>query len=134
MMRNRIRLAAGIDAGSLRTRVMILLVDDTYVRYLGSGEVESRGWSKSRIADQNAMSESIRLAAREAERNAQISIDAAVVGVGGTSIEGWNNHGVYELSRPREVDAADMSYSVDLACKVRLEEVRDLLHVFPQDF
>ena len=79
------RLAVGIDVGSNRTRCAICIVEDGELRFAGYGDAHSRGWTKGRIADQNEISESIRLAVTEAERLAQISVDGAVVGIGGSS-------------------------------------------------
>jgi cell division protein FtsA len=76
----------------------------------------------------------VKAAAREAERQAQIGFDAAVVGLGGDAIKGANARGVYELGRPRQIDESDMRYAVELACRVRLEDDRILLQVLPQDF
>ena len=70
----------------------------------------------------------------EAERRAQVSVEGAVVGVGGTSIEGMNSRGLYEFGRPREIDPGDLNYAVELASKVRLQEDRLVLQVVPQDF
>lgn len=134
MAGSRVRLAVGLDAGSSYTRCVVCVVEDGKIRFLGSGEVESKGWAKSRIADRDAMSECIRQAAREAERQAQISFDAAVVGLGGEAVKGANARGVYEFGRPREIDDSDMRYAVELACRVRLEDDRILLQVLPQDF
>jgi cell division protein FtsA len=41
---------------------------------------------------------------------------------------------VYEFGRPREIEPGDMTYAVELASRVRLQEDRMLLHVMPQDF
>ena len=79
MAGSRVRLAVGLDAGSAYTRCVVCVVEDGKIRFLGSGEVESKGWTKSRIADRDVMSECIRQAAREAERQAQISFDAVVL-------------------------------------------------------
>jgi cell division protein FtsA len=128
------RLAVGLDAGSGKTRCVVCLVEDSRIRFLGAGEVASRGWVKSRIKEQQQMSESIRLAAREAEKNAQVSLESVVVGMGGTAIDGANAMGRYEFGRPREVEQSDMGYAVELACRVQLENDRTLLQVFPQDF
>lgn len=131
---SRPQLAVGLDAGSAGTRCVVCAVEDGRIRFLGSGEVESRGWAKSRIADRDQMSESVRLAAREAERQAQISFEAVVVGLGGSAVSGANARGVYEFGRPREIEDSDMRYAVELACRVRLEDERILLQVLPQDF
>ena len=128
------RLAVGIDSGSARTRCTICVLEDSELRFLGHGEAVSRGWVKGRIADHTALSESIRLAVTEAERLAQISVDAVVAGIGGAAIDGANSRGVYEFGRPREVESSDLGYAVERATRVRLEEDRLLLQVFPQDF
>ena len=133
-MSNNSRYAVGIDAGSQRTRCVVCLVEDSSVRLIGYGESTSRGWGKARVSDQGAVSESIRAAVEEAEASAGISIDAAVVGVGGVAVESANSRGLYEFGRPREIDAGDLGYAVELASRVRLEDDRLMLQVVPQDF
>ena len=44
----------GLDAGSRRTRLVVFLLEDEAVRFLGCGASESYGWIKGRIADQGA--------------------------------------------------------------------------------
>jgi len=124
----------GIDAGSSKTRCVVCLLENSRLQFLGYGEAPARGWAKSRITDQNGVAESIRNAVAEAERLAQVSVESAVVGIGGAAIEGANGRGVYEFGRPREVEAGDLGYAVERATRVRLEEDRLLLQVFPQDF
>jgi cell division protein FtsA len=126
--------AVGLDVGSSRTRCLVCLLDDSRLRYLGHADVPSAGWSKGRISDQGAATESIRVAVTEAERCAQVSVEGAVVGVGGASIEGMNGRGLYEFGRPREIDPGDLNYAVELASKIRLQEDRIILQVAPQDF
>jgi len=133
-MANDRNLAVGIDAGSAYTRCLICTLEDGYVRLLGYGSSESRGWSKGRLTDQMAVLDSVIEAVQEAERRAHVSIEGAVVGIGGGAIESSNSRGVYEFGRPRDVASDDMTYSVELASKVRLEEGRLLLQVVPQDF
>ena len=113
---------------------MVMALEDGRIRLLGFGESPSRGWVKGRLADHQALVESIREAVKEAERTGQVSVDEVVVGLGGTSVEGVHSRGVYEFGRPREVSNSDMAYAVELACRVRLEEDRMLLQVFLQDF
>jgi len=127
-------LAVGVDAGSDRTRCAIAVLESSELRFLGYGEAVSRGWVKGRIADQGPLSESIREAVTEAEGLAQVSVEGAAVGIGGSAIEGANSRGVYEFGRPREIEAGDLGYAVERATRVRLEENRLLLQVFPQDF
>lgn len=128
------QLAAGLDAGSKFTRSLVGLVENARLRLLGYGEVESSGWSKGRIADQQALAESIRGAMREAESSAGVSVESVVVGVGGATVRGMDNRGLYEMGRPREIDEVDVRYAVELASRVHLPADRIMLQMCPQDF
>lgn len=128
------RYAVGLDVGSAHTRCVISLLEDGMMRYLGHATSDSAGWVKGRISDQPAATESIRATVMEAERRAGASIEGAVVGVGGSTVEGYNNRGLYEFGRAREIDTGDLNYAVELAAKLRLHEDRLVLQVAPQDF
>jgi cell division ATPase FtsA len=80
-------LAVGVDAGSSRTRCVIGILDEGYLRLLGYGEAASvGGWVKGRLSDQTAVRDSILDAVQEAERKAGVTVDAAVAGIGGVAI------------------------------------------------
>jgi len=130
----KIQLAVGLDAGSSRTRCVVCALDGDQLRYLGHGLAPSAGWSKGRVTDQEAVSESIHAAVTDAERSARISVEAVTVGVGGADVHGGQGRGLYEFGRPRQIDAEDLAYTVALAAEVRLEQDRMLLHVSPQGF
>lgn len=127
-------LAVGIDAGSAHARCLVLGVEKECLRYLGHGEQVSRGWSKSRLADQEAVAESIRWAVREAESVARMQIESAVMGLGGSGVGGGPAQWTYELGRPRRLELADLEYAIRRASRVQMEADRLLLQVFPQDF
>jgi cell division protein FtsA len=126
--------AVGLDLGSSRTRCVVCLVEDERLRFLGRGESESSGWVKSRIADQNAVTECILGALAQAESQSQISLDAATVGFGGTTVRGANSRSRIELGRPREIEQRDINRALDRAWKVQLHDDRMVLQLFPQDF
>jgi len=126
--------AIGLDLGSSRTRCAVCLVEDERLRFLGYGECESHGWVKSRIADQNAVTECILEVLRQAESRAQISVEAATVGFGGTTVRGANSRSRIELGRPREIEQRDVNRALERASKVQLREDRTVLQLFPQDF
>jgi cell division protein FtsA len=126
--------AIGLDLGSSRTRCVVCLVEDERLRFLGHGECQSRGWMKSRIADQNAVTECILEVLRQAEAHAQVSIEAATIGFGGTTVRGANSRSRIELGRPREIEQRDVNRALDRASKVQLREDRVVLQLFPQDF
>ncbi|MEP7353369.1 MAG: cell division protein FtsA [Acidobacteriota bacterium] len=129
-----VKLAVGLDAGSSRTRCVICALEEQNLRYLGHGMATSSGWVKGRITDQEAAADAIRVAVREAERSAGVSVEALTVGVGGSSIRGAQSRGLYEFGRPREIAQDDMSYVMRMASDVMLERDRRVLHALPQDF
>jgi len=133
-MSTKAQFAVGLDLGSSSTRCLILLLESGRLRYAAHSEILSDGWTKGRLADQQAVTACVRAAVREAERRAQISIDKLVVGLGGGGIEGCNSRGIYEFGRPRPITIDDMEYAVARSEHVRLEEDRLILHLFPQDF
>ncbi|HXF27557.1 MAG TPA: cell division protein FtsA [Bryobacteraceae bacterium] len=133
-MSNKPQYAVGLDAGSSSTRCVIGSVEDGRLRYLGHGEAPSLGWSKGRIADPQALSESIAESVHEAEMASGASIEGMVAGVGGAGVSGFHNRGVYEFGRPRPIEQEDLTYAVERAARVRLEDGRCLLQLFPQDF
>ena len=120
--------------GSAWTRAVVAVVEDNRVRYLGHGEIESLGWTRGRIADQQAISACMQAAVQQAEAEARVSIDGLVAGIGGSSVDGDNHRGVYEFGRPRPIAAEDLQYAAERASRVRMDDGRCLLHVFPQDF
>lgn len=133
-MPDRTPLAVGLDLGSAFTRCIILAMEDGRLKYRGHGEVASTGWSKSRLTDQQALTACVQAAVRRAEFEAQAVVDAMVVGIGGSSVDGHNVRGLYEFGRPRAITLEDMAYAVERAEMVRLEEDRMILQLFPQDF
>lgn len=126
--------AAGLDAGSRNTRLVVLAVEDGCLRFLGGASVASQGWVKGMIADQGAVAASILDALREAEAAAGVSIESVVVGVGGPGVRGANGRGVMDWGHPREIEQRDINRAVDRAMRVQLPEDRMLLQLFPQDF
>jgi cell division protein FtsA len=128
------RYAIGLDVGSARTRCVVCVYEDESLRFLGHSDVPSAGWTRGRVADAVAVADSIRRCVAEAERKAGVSVEAAVMGTGGSGIEGSQSRGLYEFGRPREIDPGDLTYAVELASKMRLNEDRLIIQVAPQDF
>src|SRR5580698_11322010 len=126
--------ATGVDAGSTNTRCVISLLEDQRLRLVGYGSVPSEGWSKSRIADQQAVSECVLAAVEEAEAMAQTAIETVVAGVGGLTVRGANSRGRMDLGRPREIEQRDINRAMDRALRIQLPEDRIVLQLLPQDF
>ena len=125
--------AVGLDAGSAWTRCVICRLEDNRMRFLGCASAPSKGWVKGLIADQNAVSECMLAVLREAERNAQVSVEGAVVGVG-AAVRGANCRGLHDLGRVRTVEQRDVNRAMERARRVRLPEGAMILHMSPQDF
>jgi cell division protein FtsA len=125
---------AGLDVGSRRTRLVICVLENGRLRFLGCSAVESEGWLKGRIADQRAVSATILTALRQAEAAAGISLESVVVGMGGQTVRGANGRGVVELGHVREIEQRDVNRVVDRSSRVQLQEDRMVLQLFPQDF
>ncbi|MGA3016691.1 MAG: cell division protein FtsA [Bryobacteraceae bacterium] len=126
--------AAGLDAGSGKTRLVVCTLEDGRLRFLGCSAVPSQGWLKGRIADQRAVSASILEALGQGEAAAGTPIESVVVGLGGPTIRGANSRGVLELGYVREIEQPDINRVVNRASRVQLQEDRMLLQLFPQDF
>jgi cell division protein FtsA len=126
--------AAGLDAGSGKTRLVVCTLEEGRLRFLGCSAVPAQGWLKGRIADQRAVTASILAALGEAESAAGIAIESVVVGLGGPTIRGANSRGVLELGYVREIEQPDINRVVNRASHVQLQEDRMLLQLFPQDF
>jgi cell division protein FtsA len=130
---SKTRIAAGLDLGSTSTRIVVCALSDQSVRFLASGEATVQAWNKGRIADPEALANSIRYALNEAEDRANLSLDSVLVGVGGT-VAGVNSRGLYEFGRRREIEAGDLRYAIELAARMRMEDERQVLQICPQDF
>jgi cell division protein FtsA len=126
--------AAGLDAGSRTTRLVICVLEDGRLRVVGCAAAESQGWIKGKIADQRAVTDTILAALREAEALAGASVESVVVGMGGPTVRGANGRGVMELGQVREIEQRDVNRVVDRASRVQLQEDRMVLQLFPQDF
>jgi len=133
-MAREIQTGVGIDVGSNFTRCVICVVEDGYQRLVGYADAPSNGWSRGRISDPEAVSASIQKAIENAELRAQLLVDTATVGVGGSTISSGNSRGLYEFGRPREIEGRDLHYAVQLSTEVQLEHDRFLLQAAPQDF
>jgi len=130
----KVQLAAGLSAGRSRMRAVVCAVEDSCLRFLGSGEAASRGWNRGRIADPEAISTSMAAAIGEAERRAGVHARGYVLGIGGEGVQGKNARGLYEFGHKREIVPEDLDYVILRATQGRLDEGRVILQVLPQDF
>ena len=134
MPNRKFEIAAGLDTGSACTRCVVGSLENGRLRYVGHGEVRSSGWSRGRIVDQHALTSDVQTAIQRAESIQKVSVEGVVAGIGGAGVQGFNNRGVYEFGQPRQVTSDDLKYAVERAIRIRLEDGRSMLQLFPQDF
>lgn len=132
-MASKAKLAVGLDLGASATRAVICSLEEDTLHFLGYGVAPVQAWNRARLADSQALVDSIRFALHEAELRAQVSPESAVIGIGG-SVAGMNSRGLYEFGRRRDIEPGDLRYAVELGSRVRLEDDRQVLQICPQDF
>src|SRR5262249_28941446 len=110
------------------------LLEDERLRLLGHASALSPGWAKSRIVDQQAVSECILSVVEAAEKMAGVQLETIVAGIGGLSVRGANVRGRWDMGRPREITQKDINRAMDRAMRVQLQEDRMILQALPQDF
>ncbi len=127
-------IAAGIDTGASHTRCVLCRMDGSRVHFLGAGTTESRGWEKSRIVDQQAISRCVLKVVQQAEGMAGQQIETITAGFGGLTARGANTRSRSDFGRPREIEQGDVNRSMKSALRVALAEDRMVLQLLPQDF
>ena len=124
-----------LDAGSAKSCVLVAELQDGVLRYRGHGIERSKGMRKGLIAELGPAADAINQAALTAERLTKMSIETAIVGVGGTHVRGVNSRGGISMgSRMREITREEVRAAVDRARSVALPADREILHLLPQEF
>ncbi len=135
MANTQSNLITVVDLGSSETRIVVAEVVGGALHYRGHGIARSAGLRKGVIMNLAEVAASIHEAAEQAEASAQVVVDRATVGIGGSHIKGINSHGVLSLgSRPRDVRREDVRAATDTARSISLPADREVLHLLPQQF
>jgi cell division protein FtsA len=133
---NKESLIVALDVGSAKTSTIIAqAASEGELSCLGLGAAETKGLRKGQVSNLDLASASIRQSVEEAERQAGVPVESAILGVGGGYIAGFNSRGGMGLgSRARDVTRDDVRRVVDAARQVRLPDGAEVLHVLPQGF
>jgi len=124
----------GLDLGSSHTRCVVGVEENARLRCASYGSARSGGWRKGVIVDQDPVLQSIEQAVAEAEGNGGLSIESAVVGVGGTVTSAVSRSGVNLPSRSHEIARESVNEAVKAAARARLGDDRLLIQAIPIDF
>ncbi len=135
MANSQSNLITVVDLGSRETRIVVAEVSEGVLQYRGHGVAPSAGLRKGVIVNLAEVAASIHQAAELAEASAQVVVDRATVGIGGSHIKGINGHGAHSLgSRARDVRRDDVRAATDAARSISLPADREILHLLPQEF
>ena len=133
----REQIFVGLDVGSSAIRVVIGKQESEigHPSIIGVGEAPSLGIRRGVIVDIDEAVSSISEALEKAERMTGLSIDHAVVSVGGAHINAQESHGVVAVARADgEVTENDVVRVVDASQAISIPSNREILHVIPKTF
>ena len=123
------RIISGIDIGTTKVAVVIAewVIAEKQINILGVGEAPSKGLKKGIVVNMNQTVESLTNALSTAERQADVEVDGAFVGITGDHIRGINYSGVITVSKGRnrqpvgqEITQEDVQRVLDHAQSINL--------------
>jgi cell division protein FtsA len=102
---------------------------------IGVGQAPSSGIRRGVIVDIDEAVSSVSEALENAERMTGLTIDHAVVSVGGAQITSQESHGVVAVARADgEITENDVVRVVDASQAISIPSNREILHVIPKNF
>jgi len=135
-------ITVGIDIGTYQVKVVVteLLKENgkSIPRILGTGIAESKGLRHGYIINTEDVTESVSLAASQAEKSSGISIRRAYISVGGVGLSGVISVGQTVISRADlEITELDITKVAD-ACEAEIPPAliqnRRILHAIPVSY
>lgn len=126
-------ILASLDLGSSKISVVVAECGEGGLDVIGIGSVPSTGLRKGVVVNIDSTVRAIRAALDQAEAMAGVEIQTVFVGVGGSHIRGFNQHGVVAIAN-REVQREDIERVLEQTRAVPLTADRQVLHVLAQEF
>lgn len=142
-MKEEKQFITGIDIGTTKIAVVIAEISekDDSMNILGVGEAPSQGLKKGVVVDMNQTVESIQAALSTAEKQADVEVEGAFVGITGEHIKGINYSGVITVSKGntrqpigQEINKDDIRRVLEHAQSINLSPDRRILHVLSRDY
>ncbi len=146
-MNSKQETITALDLGNSMTRAIIAEVpggspvglNDAALplRFLGYGEVRSRGWHKGSLSDIDLAAASVRGALEKAEQMAGgVVVESAILGTGGPHLSGLSSRAGIRLapSFPREIRREDLHQVMQDARNIPLAADREIIHLVPKEF
>lgn len=133
----RDNILCSLDIGSNNVRAVVAqaVFGQDKPQILGVGVAPSFGLRRGVVVDIGETVRSIKQAVDEAEKSAGISIDNALVNIGGNHISCRSSRGVVAVSRADgEISEEDKERAIKAAKAISIPQNRELLHVIPRYF
>ncbi len=137
------KIISGIDIGTTKIAVVIAEWNkkNDEISILGVGESPSYGLKKGIVVNMDQTVKSINEAISLAEKQADIEVNSAFVGITGDHIKGINYSGVITISKTnnrqamgQEITSRDIDRVLENAQSINLSPDRRILHVLSRDF
>lgn len=130
-------IIVGIDIGSFHTRTVIVqsFPKEELPRVVGVGVSESAGVRKGVIVDLDEAAKSINDSVEKAEKNSGITVEHAVLSIGGSHITSQNSKGVIAVGRADgEVEEDDVERVINAAQAISIPPNKEILHIIPKSY
>ena len=134
---SRKNIICGIDVGSSNVRTVIaqLISSEEKPRIIGVGVAPSLGVRKGVIVNIEETLEAVNESLEKAERTAGVTIDDAIVSIGGSHIFSQYSKGVIAVGRADgEVTEDDVERVISAAQAISIPANREIIHIIPKDY
>lgn len=134
---SRDNIICGLDIGTSNIRAVIAQIrfDQEKPQIFGVGQAPSFGLRRGIVVDIAETASGIKRAIEEAEKAANVSIESAIINIGGNHITCRFSKGVVAVSRADgEISDEDKERAIKAAKTIPIPQNRELLHVIPRHF
>jgi cell division protein FtsA len=141
-MKDEKQIITGIDIGTTKIAVVIAeWAEKGEIKILGVGQSPSHGLKRGVVVNIAETVESIKSAVHVAEKQADVKVEAALVGITGDHVKGINYSGVITVNKNnsrqpvgQEISQQDIHRVIEHAQSINLSPDRRILHVLTQEF
>ncbi|MFA7209013.1 MAG: cell division protein FtsA [Parcubacteria group bacterium] len=130
-------IIVGIDVGSSSVRTVIAQIfpEEEKPRIIGVGSASSTGVRKGVIVDLEDATKSINESVEQAERTSGVTINQAIVSIGGNHIVSQNSKGVIAVGRADgEVTEDDVARVINAAQAISIPANTEIIHIIPRNY
>ena len=129
-------IICGLDVGTSKVcMVIVRRHSDGGLELISSGHAESRGLNKGIVVNLDEAAASIRKAADEAEKKANMSVDGVRVSAGGDHFQSCNSRGAVAVTGARQEVTLELASQVVAAAQsLVIPPDREIKHVLTQEF